>query len=292
LKAFLAVPLVAGGALLWGQGKPDALDDLNASFRTTYAMAKARHLTGTVIVINGDRALLLRPQAKMAEAVIRPPLYHRLKAVDHVPLALYLALEPLGKGPLPQERRARFTALQALAEAAMAGLPKTFQGPVLQRQRRILDHCLLLLEELLRVGKVTPARLAAFASEQAPLLLANAKDAADLELEALHREVSLWRKGMEPAAWNRLRVVIMGAHMARDGEVSWQYFSRLLRQPREGDRIIYAEGRWELAEALDLLATHGVDQGLGAAFFGDPARMHRDVLADAAKAWLEGRPMP
>jgi hypothetical protein len=38
--------------------------------------------------------------------------------------------------------------------------------------------------------------------------------------------------------------------------------------------------------ALELLATHGVDRGLGAAFFGDPARMHRDLLADAAMAWV------
>ena len=291
LKALLVLPLLAAGTLR-GQGKPDALDDLNAAFRTTYAMAKVRHLAGTVIVINGDRALLMRSRAKTAEAVIRPPLYHRLKAVDHVPLALYLALEPLGPGPIPQERRTHFTALQALAEAAMGDLPKTFQGPVLQRQRRILDHCLLLLEEVLRTGKVAPAQLDAFAAGQAPLLLANAKDAADLQLEALHREVSRWRKGMEPGEWNRLRVVLMGSHMAREGEVSWQYFSRVLGQPREGDRIIYAESRWELGEALDLLATHGVDQGLGTAFFGDPARMHRDVLADAAKAWLEARPMP
>jgi hypothetical protein len=291
LKAFLVLPLLAAGAL-WGQGKPDALDDLNAAFRTTYAMAKARQLSGTVIVINGDRALLMRPGAKTAEAVIRPPLYHRLKAVDHVPLALYLALEPLGKGPIPQERRTHFTALQALAEAAMGDLSKSFQGPALQRQRRILDRCFLLLEEVLRTGKVNPSQLAAFAAEQAPMLMANAKDAAELQLEALHREVSRWRQALEPAEWNRLRVVLMGSHMAREGEVSWQYFSRLLGQPREGDRIVYAESRWELGEALDLLATHGVDQGLGRAFFGDPARMHRDVLADAAKAWLEARPMP
>ena len=83
-------------------------------------------------------------------------------------------------------------------------------------------------------------------------------------------------------------MVLIGSHMAREGEVAWQYFSRLLGQALEGDRIIYAEGRWEVKDALDLLATHGLDRRLGAAFFGDPGRMHRDVLADAAKDWLDG----
>jgi len=31
---------------------------------------------------------------------------------------------------------------------------------------------------------------------------------------------------------------------------------------------------------------------LGQAFFGEPGRMHRDVMADAAKKWLESHPLP
>jgi hypothetical protein len=82
-------------------------------------------------------------------------------------------------------------------------------------------------------------------------------------------------------------VVIIGSHMARDGEVTLQYFSRLLDEPREGGRIVYAEGLWQTREAMDLLATHQVDRAAGAAFFGDPMRMHRDVMADGAEAWLK-----
>ena len=54
-----------------------------------------------------------------------------------------------------------------------------------------------------------------------------------------------------------------------------QYFARLLGEPGEGQR------------ALDLLGTRRVDAGLGAAFFGDPARLHRDLLGDAAKGALD-----
>lgn len=39
-------------------------------------------------------------------------------------------------------------------------------------------------------------------------------------------------------------------------------------------------------DALELLAKHIVDQEIGLAFFHDPRRMQRDVLSDAATAWL------
>jgi hypothetical protein len=76
--------------------------------------------------------------------------------------------------------------------------------------------------------------------------------------------------------------------MARDGEVTLQYFRRLLGEPGEGGRVVYAEGLWQPRDALDLLATHEVDGAAGAAFFGDPLRMHRDILADGAAMWLDG----
>ena len=64
------------------------------------------------------------------------------------------------------------------------------------------------------------------------------------------------------------------------------YFLRLLREPREGRRVVYAESLWEEPEALDLLGTHLLDGSVGEAFFGDTMRMHRDLLGDAAKEYL------
>jgi hypothetical protein len=133
--------------------------------------------------------------------------------------------------------------------------------------------------------------LAAFAAGMGPLLLANAEEAAGLELEALDREVAGIRRGLAPGDWKALRVLILGSHMAREGEVSLQFFTRLLGEPGEGGRIIYAEGLWNPADALALLATHRVDQGASAAFFGDPMRLHRDILEAGARKWMENHPM-
>ena len=286
----LAFVLVLAPGALRGQGvqgAPDALDRLNAAFRDTYRSAKARQVARTVIVLNGDQALLLRGNATAAEAEVRPYLYHRLKSVDHVALALYLELLAMDEGSLTGPARERWAGLRALAAQARAGLGAPFApGPVLERQQLILDRSLAVMDGLLKAGRGSRAQAAAFAAELSAPLMANVADGAALQLEALHRVVTQWRKAMPASEWDALKVVLIGAHMPREGEVNFQYFSRLLGQPKEGDRIIYAEGLWDVKDALDLLATHGVDRGLGEAFFGDPERMHRDLLADAAKAWL------
>jgi hypothetical protein len=255
----------------------DALERLNAAFRGAYADAKGAALArgGPVLMLAGDTLQLYRHDLKVAEEIIRPARYHRLKGVAHVPLALHLLL---GSGPVPKERAA---ALRALVLAARADLG-TWAGPVLARQERILDACLGLLD-----AQPAPGRLAQFAAALGPLLLANADEAAALELEALDGKVARLRRGLAPEDWRALRVVIIGSHMAREGEVAAQYFLRLLGEGAEGDRVVYAEGLWQPRDALDLLATHAVDLGAGAAFFGEPLRMHRDILADGARRWLD-----
>jgi hypothetical protein len=59
-----------------------------------------------------------------------------------------------------------------------------------------------------------------------------------------------------------------------------------LHEPVEGRRIVVAESLWEEPKAMDLYGTHLLDGSIGQAFFGDPMRMHRDLLADAAKDYL------
>ena len=185
---------------------------------------------------------------------------------------------------------ARAAELRTLVRAARDGLAPLFPPADVARQERILDRSLQLLDDALRPGGIDKERLAAFARDLGPLLLANADAAAGLELAELDRATALLGKGLSQQEWQGLRVVIIGSHMAREGEVSQQYFCRLLDEPREGARVIYAEGLWRDKEAMDLLATHLVDLGAGAAFFGDPMRMHRDILADGARKWLEHHP--
>ena len=118
------------------------------------------------------------------------------------------------------------------------------------------------------------------------MVMKNAGDASRAELDALHARVNAWRKEMSPEEWKALKVVILGSALPRKQNEAVQYFARLLGEPGEGPRIIYAESVRDEAKALDLLATSEVDTGIGVDFFNDPTRMHRDLLSDAARDYL------
>ncbi len=91
---------------------------------------------------------------------------------------------------------------------------------------------------------------------------------------------------MPAEEWGRLRVVVIGSQMPRRDNAAVQYFSRLLGEGGEGRRLVYAEALYDEGRALNLLGTHQLDREVGAAFFGDPGRMERDLLGAAAAEYL------
>src|SRR5262249_30248401 len=133
--------------------------------------------------------------------------------------------------------------------------------------------------------------LIAFTRKLGPLVLANAADAARAEIDSLHKQVTAWKAEMTPQEWDRLHVVITGSALPRKGNLATQYFARLLSEPGEGARIIYAEGLFEEERALNLLGTYRFDTDIGFAFFDDKMRMHRDLLDDGAAQYLKTRKM-
>jgi hypothetical protein len=95
-----------------------------------------------------------------------------------------------------------------------------------------------------------------------------------------------FKKEWTTEEWNRFCVVIQGAAMPRKESLATQYFAKLLGQPGEGRRIVYAESLYEEHKALNLLGTVEFDGGLSISFFNDPDRMYRDLLADATREIL------
>lgn len=266
---------------------PESLTVLNDAFRRAYADAKRRVLAGAgpLIVVKGDTAVLIR-DGQRAEANVNVPFYHSLKTIAHIPLAIYVVLTP-GEGPIDADRLETLESLRQRIPPARASLAGPgFPAPLLARQEGIVAESLAFLDEVRARREFRRDRLESFTRQVAPLVAANVRDATRAQLDALHAQVSAWRRELRPAEWDRLHVVIIGPHMPRDGEVTTQYFSRLLREPAEGRRIIYAESLWDEPRALDLLATHLLDGGVGEAFFGDFMRMHRDLLADDARDYL------
>jgi hypothetical protein len=281
LLLFLALCLSAPAQV------PDSLTALNDAFRQAYADARRRVLAGDgpLIIVNGDTAALLRG-GRRSDASINVPKYHLVKTIAHIPLAVYVALTP-GEGMLDAGRTKTLQDLRSLippARASLDGLGFTVES--LARQDRIIQESVSFLDGAIAHQKYTRHDLDAFTRRMAPLVMANVADATLAQLDILHAQVTAWRREMTEAEWASMHVLIVAAHMPRDGSVHVQYFERLLHEPVEGRRIVVAESLWEEPKAMDLYGTHLLDGGIGQAFFGDPMRMHRDLLADAAKEYL------
>jgi hypothetical protein len=266
------------------------LAEANAASRVEYARARTAALAkvGPIIeVYEGDKVVLVRG-AHRTEERFDPPESPNLKAVAHVPLAVWAALDLAGDQPIPEARIVELRTFRERIASARSSLnAAAFGTSPLDRQIQMLDASIAMLDDAMARRSVGRAEIGVFARRMAPLMLANVREAARGEIDLLHSIVSRWRSELTAEEWSSLHVVIMGVHMARDGELSQQYFVRLLGEPGEGRRVVYAEGIFDEARALDMLGTHLIDGRAGAAFFGFDMRMHRDILADAARERLD-----
>lgn len=267
----------------------DSLLDLNKTFREAYARARQETLarTSPVIVVEGDNLVLLR-KGQRTEVKFMPERYHTLKAVAHIPLALYVMLVPYGGGEISEQR------LQDLQiySRQLADVEKSLEGRGLaetemERQRKIVAASRDMLEAILRDRKAKTEDVIAFTRRMGPWVLLNAADATRAQVDAMHRQVQSWKKEMTAEEWKALRVLIMGAALPRKGNLSVQYFARLLGETGEGMRIVYSESVFDETKALNLLGTYLLDTGIGSAFFNDPLRMHRDLLSVATEEYLK-----
>jgi hypothetical protein len=276
MRLACAILLAACSAAPSTVTQEDALAALNRQARAAYAEARTRALAGAgPVLIVGPAHVTLLHDGAWREFELQPRLYHDLKTIAHLALGLHSLCFATKPDPV------RWQALRDAAPAALRELEgHGLEAEQLQRQREIVRLSLALQD---------PAGLAEYERAVAPLLLANAEDAARAEIGDLDGAVGAARQELGEAGFARLHVVVVGAHMAREGEIAMQYFEQLLGE-REGLRLVFAEGLWDEASELQLLGTHLLDASVGQGFFGDPRRMHRDLLADgAAKVLAERR---
>src|SRR5258707_413547 len=195
--------------------------------------------------------------------------YQQLKSISHLALGMHSLFfdSPGDPARLAELRAAAPQALEALHDLTPAQL---------DRQPRLVR---------LSLAVNGAPDLPAYERAAAPLLLANALDAAWEEFRKLDAATVYVRLELTNEDWDRLKVIVVGAHMARDGEIAMQYFESLFRE-QEGIRLVFAEGVWDEPGELKLLGTHLLDASVGEGFFGDARRMHRDLLSDAMKQIL------
>ncbi len=263
------------------------LTTLNDAFRAAYAEAKQRMLasSGPLLLVSGDTFTLVR-NGKREEANAGSAIYDPVKTIAHIPLAVYVTLTP-GDGEIDEARLKTLDGLRKLIPPAAASLD-SLQLPkaTLDRQKQIIAASLGFIDGVAAQRRFERKSLIDFTRWMAPLVMENVTEATHGQLDATHAVVSRFRRELSDDEWSRLHVLITGPHMPREDLVVTQYFLRLLHEPAEGGRVIYAESLWQESQAIDLLGTHLLDGSVGEAFFGDAMRMHRDLLGDAAKEYL------
>jgi hypothetical protein len=290
--SILLVGLAAGRSLIAehrSQIRPDAFQQIDLDFRALYSSGRAATLErlSPVIVVEMDQLILIRNGMQTGVELI-PPLYHRLKSVTHIPLALYVGLAPFGDAPLNEDRLGRLREFRGRIEAVAKLLDEAgFSPEQLARSRTMIERSTALLDGVLAKRTYDHAELILLTRAMAPLVLAHVADAARAQIDAYHAQILLWRRQIPADEWGRLRVVVMGPQLPRKHNVAVQYFAKLMGLPGESRRLVYAEELSGRAQALTLLSTHQIDSMLSMAFFEDPERMEIDLLGNAASVYLD-----
>jgi hypothetical protein len=123
----------------------------------------------------------------------------------------------------------------------------------------------------------------------APLLLANAADAANVQIEALDQAVRELSKKLKPGEFEKAMAVITGPKTPREGNLQFQYFVFAFGAGSAGTRVLYIESIFDREAALGVLRTVLNDRVASQAFFGETYRLERDLMADGATVELMRR---
>ncbi|MCA9021595.1 MAG: hypothetical protein KDA74_15710 [Planctomycetaceae bacterium] len=261
-----------------------ALANLNREFINAHTVARKLDLAsgGPIILLQDGKLVLFRNNSETTAEMLLPR-YDTFKVFAHMPVAIYLMLGPPGAGKLDTQRLQQLAEYHGKIDRVEKQLDHMgLEGEKLKRQKQLLADSKQFLEKVIQQQQFSTEELHTFTRSMLPMIQANIAEAAASQLDAMHRQVMAWKKEMTPEEWQKLRVSVKGAVLARDGNLAMQYFERLLNLEGPGMRLIYMERYVPPTPMLTLLATRSVDRGISIAFFDNPDRMFRDVLADAA----------
>lgn len=282
---------------------------LNKAFRKIYADRRAgvEDNLGPIVVADFKRLQLWKNGKLVEQGVGIPDQYFRLRVSAHTPFAVYLMLKPSVGRPLSSREIAQLETYREHLDAARRVMDDGgFTPAQLERQRKIFDTTLAYLDNVRRNGRTTDDELSHYITSLHKAFMANARDAAVAQVNAMHTQMLAWRKELTDDEWAGLRVVVVSSEQARRGNVATQYFAKLLNcrekqigYPGESTRLYYREytperpgntdsyADWLHRQDRTLFATMDLDADASIAFFGNSWRMRIDVMADGARDYLK-----
>ena len=269
---------------------PSLFNDLNAAARESYGAARALALkSDQPVFLVTDTVTLIRGE-DLGSLPYSPPLYHELKSISHLPLGVHSASIGLLENPTKQPWIERLRTLVKNMDIAEADLAKASLTEVQRvRQQKILSLSRAYIDNVLSRENVDMASITRYSRALAPLLLANAADAANVQIEALDQAVRELSKKLKPGEFEKALAVITGPKTPREGNLQFQYFVYAFGPGSAGSRVLYMESIFDREAALGVLRTVLNDRVASQAFFGDTYRLERDLMADGATVELMRR---
>ena len=269
---------------------PSLFNDLNAAARESYGAARALALKSDQPVFLVTHTVTLIRGEDLGSLPYSPPLYHELKSISHLPLGVHSASIGLLESPTKQPWIERLRTLVKNVDIAEADLAKaSFTEAQKVRQQKILSLSRAYLDNVLSRENVDMASITRYSRALAPLLLANAADAANVQIEALDQAVRELSKKLKPGEFEKALAVITGPKTPREGNLQFQYFVYAFGPGSAGSRVLYMESIFDREAALGVLRTVLNDRVASQAFFGDTYRLERDLMADGATVELMRR---
>ena len=269
---------------------PPLFGELNAAARESYAAARALALKGDQPVFLVTDTVTLIRGGDLGTLPYTPPLYDYLKSISHLPLGTYSASIGLLENPTDKRWIDRLRMLLKQLNSAQADLPKaSFTEPQRVRQQNILSLSRIYLDAILMRGSADIASINLYSRTLAPLLLANAADAANVQIEGLDQAVRELSKKLKPGEFEKAIAVITGPKTPREGNLQFQYFVYAFGFGSAGTRVLYMESIFDREAALGVLRTVLNDRMASQAFFGETYRLERDLMADGATVELMRR---
>jgi hypothetical protein len=272
------------------QGDKDLFADLNMAGRTAYAQARSKALDGDVpVFVVSDKVTLIKGK-QLGSRSYTPALYDQLKSLSHLPLGIASAGIFAMEMPGDPAWRAMLEDLSSKANAAQSRLNLTAFNPTQkERQMELIERSLAYINRALAKPTIDPQELRAYSNSVAPLLLSNATEAAQVQIQALDQAVNDLAKQLTPDEWARAAAIITGPKTAREGNLQAQYFLFAWNEKATGQRVHYMENVFADDQALGVFQTVLNDRKIGTLFFNEPSRMERDLLGDAATVELMRR---
>ena len=269
---------------------PPLFNDLNAAARESYAASRALALkSDQPVFLVTDTVTLIRGE-DLGSQPYTPALYHDLKSISHLPLGAYSASIGLLENPTDKRWMDRLRMLLNQLNIAQADLPKaSFTDLQRVRQEKILSLSRAYLDDILMRESADIASINLYSRTLAPLLLANAADAANVQIEALDQAVRELSKKLKPGEFEKAMAVITGPKTPREGNLQFQYFVFAFGAGSAGTRVLYMESIFDREAALGVLRTVLNDRVASQAFFGETYRLERDLMADGATVELMRR---